>query len=111
MPFAVTHYLSAEGQDPYQQWLDELRDKVAKIAIIRRVNKLEDGLFGDSEPVGDGVAELRLHLGPGYRVYFTVHGKKVCLLLGGGTKRRQAADIKAAKARWHDYQVRIAAQS
>jgi len=111
MAFAVFHYLSAEGKDPYQQWLDGLKDNVAKIAIIRRVNKLEDGLFGDSEPVGEGVAELRLHLGPGYRVYFAVHGKKVCLLLGGGTKRHQAADIKGAKARWHDYQARKAAQS
>jgi len=111
MTLSVVHYLSIEGKDPFQEWLGELKDNVAKIAIIRRLNKLEDGVFGDSAPVGEGVSELRLHLGPGYRVYFALHGKKVCLLLGGGTKRRQASDIKAAKARWSDYRARIAAAS
>ena len=106
MKFSVKHYLSDEGQDPYQEWFDALKDNVAKVAIQRRLNKLEEGLSGDSESVGEGVSELRLHLGPGYRVYFAIDGKTVYLILGGGTKRRQATDIKSAKARWSDYQAR-----
>ena len=105
MKFSVQHYLSDEGQDPYQEWFDALKDNVAKIAIQRRLIKLEQGLLGDCESVGEGVSELRLHLGPGYRVYFAIDGKTVYLILGGGTKRRQAADIKSAKARWGDYQA------
>ena len=106
MHFSVAHYLTAEGQDPYQEWFNALKDNVAKIAIQRRLNKLEDGLLGDCESVGEGVSELRLHLGPGYRVYFALDGKTVHLILGGGTKRRQVSDIKSAKARWSDYQAR-----
>ena len=106
MKFSVQHYLSDEGQDPYQEWFDALKDNVAKIAIQRRLIKLEQGLLGDCEPVGDGVSELRLHLGPGYRVYFAIDGKTVYLILGGGTKRRQTTDIKSAKARWSVYQAR-----
>ena len=104
MKYTVVQYVTPAGKVPYKEWLEGLKDNVAKIAILRRVNMLELGHFGDCEPVGDGVSELRLHLGPGYRVYFAIHGKKLCLMLGGGTKRSQRRDINRAKQHWQDYQ-------
>ena len=73
-----------------------------------RLKRLEAGIFGDCEPVGDGVLELREHLGPGYRVYFARHGRMVVILLCGGTKRTQAADIRLAKTYWLDWKQRQA---
>lgn len=67
---------------------------------------MKRGLFGDCEPVGDGVWELRIDTGPGYRVYYARAGKQVVLLLCGGDKRRQKADIKRAKDYWEDYEKR-----
>ena len=78
-------------------WLNALRDPraVAKIAI--RLKRLADGAFGDVAPVGEGVSELRIHYGPGYRVYFVQRGEVLILLLCGGDKSTQARDIAAAK--------------
>lgn len=105
MKYAIVQYVTPNGKVPYREWLEGLKDNVAKIAIIRRVNLMSLGHFGDCEPVGDGVSELRLHLGPGYRVYFAIEGQKVCLMLGGGTKRGQTRDISRAKQHWHEYQA------
>lgn len=78
-------------------WLNGLRDAraVAKIAI--RIKRLADGNFGDVAPVGDGVSELRIHYGPGYRVYFVRRGEVVVILLCGGDKSTQARDIAMAR--------------
>ena len=105
MKYTVVQYVTPTGKVPYKEWLEGLKDNVAKIAILRRVNMLELGHFGDCESVGDGVSELRLHLGPGYRVYFAIQGKQLCLMLGGGTKRTQGRDINRAKQYWQDYQA------
>jgi len=70
--------------------------------------RVEAGNFGDCEPVGDGVTELRIHVGAGYRVYFGRHGKTVVILLCGGDKGSQAADIKRAKDYWADWKRRQA---
>ena len=80
-----------------------LRDRVAKARIDIRVRRLSLGNPGDVRPVGEGVSELRLDFGPGYRVYFGRDGKTLIILLGGGSKRRQDADIAAAIARWKRY--------
>jgi putative addiction module killer protein len=68
-----------------------------------RLNRLEDGNFGDCKPSGKGVQELRLDFGPGYRIYFALDGKNVVLLLCGGDKSSQASDIKLAKAYWREH--------
>jgi putative addiction module killer protein len=74
--------------------------------IIARVDRLEVGNFGDHKPVGEGVWELRIHHGRGYRVYYAIAGRQVVLLLCGGDKRKQSADIRRAIAFWKDYNER-----
>lgn len=82
--------------DTYAQWLDELRDIHARARVLARVERLAAGNPGDVKPVGEGVSELRIDYGPGYRVYYTMRGRTVIILLAGGDKHTQAADIKTA---------------
>jgi putative addiction module killer protein len=82
--------------DIYAQWLDGLRDIHARARIQVRVERLAAGNTGDVKPVGEGVSELRIDYGPGYRVYFTKRGHEVVVLLAGGDKSTQASDIKTA---------------
>ncbi|TMA79924.1 MAG: type II toxin-antitoxin system RelE/ParE family toxin [Deltaproteobacteria bacterium] len=102
----IRHYLTASGNDPYQQWLDSLKDLKGRIAIQRRVDRVEGGNFGDHKFCQDGAWELRIDIGPGYRVYYAQEGKNIVLLLCGGSKRNQSADIKDAVRYWRDYQRR-----
>ncbi len=80
----------------YAKWFDGLRDIRARARILVRVERLAVGNPGNVKPVGEGVSELRIDYGPGYRVYFTQHGQEVVILLAGGDKRTQAKDIKTA---------------
>jgi putative addiction module killer protein len=82
--------------ETYAKWLDSLRDIHARARVLARVERLAGGNPGDVRPVGEGVSELRIDYGPGYRVYFTKHGRTVVILLAGGDKRTQPADIKTA---------------
>jgi len=82
----------------FTTWLDGLADESVRGIIVARIKRLSLGLMGDVEPVGEGVSELRIHLGAGWRVYFTRRGKEVVVLLAGGSKRTQKTDIKRAKA-------------
>lgn len=82
--------------DVYVQWLDSLRDINARARVLAQVERLAAGNPGDVRPVGEGVSEMRIDYGPGYRVYYKKHGRKVVILLAGGDKRSQASDIKAA---------------
>ena len=82
----------------FASWFALLKDSQAKARIAGRIQRLAHGLAGDVEPVGEGVSELRIHQGPGYRVYFCMHGSKLIVLLCGGDKSSQARDIMAAKA-------------
>ena len=84
--------------DVFARWLDALADERAKARIAVRIISAEKGNFGDCAPVGDGISEMRVHFGPGYRMYFTRRGKVVYLLLCGGDKATQKRDIKRAKA-------------
>ena len=104
--YDVRHYLTANGKDLYIDWFRTLRDVTAKIAVDRRVNRIESGNFGDHKFCRDGVWELRIDVGAGYRVYYGVAGKKIILLLCGGDKRTQEADISTACAYWKDWQKR-----
>ena len=102
----VLRYQTEDGRQPFTEWLDSIEDRAAQARIRVRVRRLEAGLFGDCEPVGGGVLELREHHGAGWRVYFGRHGQAVVVLLAGGSKRTQSADIKAAREFWADYKRR-----
>lgn len=82
--------------DRFARWLDDLRDIRGRARVQARIARLAAGNPGDVAPVGEGVSELRIDVGPGYRVYFTQRGRAVIILLAGGSKRTQTADIKAA---------------
>lgn len=84
--------------DEFKAWLAGLRDRRAKLAIGMRLTRLVRGLLGDARPVGDGVSELRIHMGPGYRIYVVQRGDVLIVLLHGGDKRSQVRDIEKAKA-------------
>ena len=83
--------------DIFRDWLAALRDKQAAAIIRRRITRLELGHFGDTKVIGDGVSELRIDFGPGYRLYFTRRGEALVILLCGGDKGSQARDIARAK--------------
>ncbi len=83
--------------EKFDAWLISLKDHVGKAIIIKRIRNAEAGNFGDCEPVGEGVSELRIHYGPGYRAYFTLRGNVVYFLLLGGDKSTQKRDIKRAQ--------------
>jgi len=80
----------------FDAWLSTLKDNVGRARIVHRIRSAEHGNFGDCEPVGEGVSEMRVHVGPGYRIYFKRRGKVVYLLLLGGDKSSQKRDIKRA---------------
>jgi putative addiction module killer protein len=82
--------------DAFVKWLDSLRDLRARAKIQARIERLASGNPGDVEPVGEGVSELRVHYGPGYRVYFVQRGRELLILLAGGVKRTPARDIQTA---------------
>jgi putative addiction module killer protein len=82
--------------DEFDAWLSALKDKVGRARIAHRIRSAEHGNFGDCEPVSEGVSEMRVHVGPGYRVYYTRRGEVVYLLLAGGDKSSQKRDIRHA---------------
>ena len=82
----------------FDAWLKALRDPIGKARIVARIRSAEQGNFGDCEPVGEGISEMRIHAGPGYRVYYCRRGEVVYLLLCGGNKTTQQRDIRQAKA-------------
>ena len=95
----VVHYTDPDGQDLFDKWFHTLRDKKAVARITSRAERLELGLFGDCRYLKGGISELRIDLGPGYRIYFAKIGISSILLLCGGTKRTQKKDIEVAERR------------
>jgi putative addiction module killer protein len=104
--YEVRQYIDGDGTNLFSTWFERLRDPKAKVAVLRRTNRLVDGNFGDHKSLGSGVWELRLDTGPGYRVYYAKAGKVVILLLCGGNKASQDRDIETAKDAWKDWQAR-----
>jgi putative addiction module killer protein len=98
-PREVIHCVVGE-RDLFADWFENLRDFAARVAIRRRIDRVEEGNFGDHRYVGEGVWELRIHFGPGYRVYYGEDGPKIVLLLCGGDKRTQEKDIRRAQELW-----------
>ncbi|HBL16111.1 MAG TPA: addiction module killer protein [Elusimicrobia bacterium] len=89
-----------DGRDAFGDWLDALKDVSGRAAILKRIDRIEEGDFGDHRHVGIGVWELRIHFGPGYRVYYGEEGPKVILLLCGGNKAKQRRDVAKAQRLW-----------
>jgi putative addiction module killer protein len=104
----IREYLTQDGRNPFREWLLNLRDREARARIRIRIDRVSLGNFGDWRSVGSGVGELRIAHGPGYRVYFGRAGAAVIVLLCGGDKSTQAADIEKAQAYWADDQRRTA---
>lgn len=102
----IRHYLTVDGRDVFLDWLRQVRDPVAKVQIVKRVNRVEQGNFGDHRFCRDGVWELRIDTGAGYRVYYARAGMQIIVLLAGGDKRTQDADIDLATRHWQDWQRR-----
>ena len=97
-PREIQTYETLEDRSPFEEWLDALRDIQGKAKIKARLQRLAFGNLGDCKSVGDGVSELRIDCGPGYRVYFAEKGSTIVLLLCGGDKSTQERDIRKAKA-------------
>ena len=110
MKYQAVPYQTPTGKRPFDEWLVKLRrrDRVAAAAVDARLARIRDkGNFGDHKPAGHPVYELRIHLGPGYRVYYLLHGQKLVILLVGGEKRDQQRDIAKAHEYAADFWRRI----
>ncbi|MBZ5552244.1 MAG: type II toxin-antitoxin system RelE/ParE family toxin [Acidobacteriia bacterium] len=101
-PRTLRYYQTADGIEPFRRWIRKLKDERGRAKIQVRLDRVEDGNFGDCGPEGEGVSALRIDFGPGYRVYFGEDGYTVVLLLGGD-KSSQVSDIKKAREYWRDY--------
>ena len=93
---------TSDGREPFTAWMDSLDGLAIQAVVLNRLDRVENGNLGDCHSVGEGVSELRIDVGPGFRVYFGQDGNRV-ILLGGGKKRTQPRDIKAAKKLWREY--------
>lgn len=102
----VRHYISCTGKDLFDKWLSELADARTQAKIAARINRLAAGNYGDCKTLRQGLCELRIDWGPGYRVYYATMGKSLLLLLCGGDKRTQQRDIERAAAYLDDYKER-----
>lgn len=106
----IRHYVSRAGKDVFDEWLSQLADTRAQAKIAARINRLAAGNFGDCKPLGQGLWELRIDYGPGYRVYYALIGRVCVLFLCAGDKRKQPSDIARALRFLTDYKERTAFQ-
>jgi len=99
----VDIYRDERGREPFNQWLNSIKDIRTRARIDNRLGRLRIGNFGDSRRLGSGVFELRLHFGPGHRIYYGRLGSEIVVLLAGGDKSSQMRDIAKAQKYWEDY--------
>lgn len=99
----VDYYRTPAGNAPAQEWLSAIKDKLAQAILYKRIRQAGLGQFGKTRNVGDGVWELKIDYGPGYRVYYGIQGDELILILMAGSKRTQTADIKKARAYWIEW--------
>ena len=104
-PVEIRYYQTISERSPFREWLDAQEMTLQQIVAVR-LARVRRGPFGDEESVGGGVFELKIDIGPGYRIYFGKDGKVVVILLQAGEKKRQSSDIRAAQAIWEDYSRR-----
>lgn len=104
--YEIRRYLAVGGRDIFGEWLGGLADRKARARIALRIERLAAGNRGDCKPLRDGIWELRIDHGPGYRVYYARAGKTLILLLCGGDKRKQQSDIERAVSYWQDWRRR-----
>ncbi len=100
-------YRTETGRAPFSEWMNSLKDRAIKQQLKTRLARLEENHFGDYKSVGEGVFELRIFCGPGFRIYFAKHGQFIVLLLCGGDKNTQTRDIQKAKTYWEDFKENI----
>ena len=103
-PYRIAYYTDELGKKPFREWLLALRDQMAVVRIRARLTRVRAGNFGTVRNVGEGVVELKIDHGPGYRVYYTIDAGTIVLLLCGGDKRTQQRDIKTAQRFWKNHQ-------
>ena len=96
----VRYYITENGKKPFIEWLDKLKDVKGRIKILTQIDRLSLGNYGNCETIGDGVNELKINFGPGYRIYYAKTGDEIVLILCGGTKKTQQTDINKAKEFW-----------
>lgn len=101
----LKEYHDEVGRSPFGRWFGSL-DAVAAAKVTVALSRVERGAISSVKPVGEGVSEVRIDFGPGYRIYFGMDGRTLVILLAGGTKQRQQRDIDAAKTAWADYKAR-----
>ncbi len=101
----LRYYVDEDGRSPFEQWIAGL-DRHSEAKVVVALTRLEQGNFSNVKSVGEGVLELRLDWGPGYRLYFGRDGAVLVILLTGGTKQRQPRDVERAKTYWADYKRR-----
>ncbi len=101
--FDVLIFETADGRAPFYEWLMGIRDRSTKARVETHIDRLALGNFSNCAPVGEGVSELKINFGPGYRVYFGQDGRNLIILLIGGKKDTQSADVKLATAYWREY--------
>ncbi|MFM6451664.1 MAG: type II toxin-antitoxin system RelE/ParE family toxin [Planktothrix sp.] len=104
-PKEIRRYVASDGKIPFDQWFNRLRDRQAQYRIDLRLKKLQLGNLGDCRFVGEGVYELKIDYGPGYRIYFAQVGVTIILLLCGGDKSTQKQDIDQAQKYWKHYRT------
>jgi len=101
----IREYLDARGNSPYTKWFDSL-SVAAAVKVTTAVYRMAQGNFSNAKGISAGLYEYRIHFGPGYRIYFGKDGNQLVILLVGGSKTRQSADIAAAKEHWQDFKRR-----
>jgi putative addiction module killer protein len=106
LAFSVRQFETLQGKSVFLEWMRRQRDPVAMRAILRRINRLEAGNFGDCAYCRDGVWELRIDVGAGYRLYYATSAQRIIVLLCGGDKRTQRSDIDRAVGYWNDWNRR-----
>ena len=106
IPRHVRNYVTPDGREPYEEWVNSYRNRKTRAIIRERVNRLHLGNFGDYKRLTADLYELRIHYGPGYRVYFGMVDRVIVILLCGGSKKTQRRDIERANEYWEELRRR-----